>query len=331
MLSVIVPAFNRRDLILPCVTSLLEQDFVAPYEVVVVDDGSTDGTAEIVAGMDPRVRVVRQINLGAGVARYAGVCAARGNLVAFLDSDCTARPNHLSALWQALRQQPDVVLAFPAIELPRMRRIQLEQVGNAPESIVQDPLERLLSAGHFIYATNMMTYRQIALKCGRDRGRFRAANDYDLSLRIATFGKFAFVNECTVHQNFPADGISKQFGHFQIGFAVLAARDAVRFSGRADAGILAALRRRVEHLWPLAAVKLVAASEYRLGFEVAGVGLKYGRWSVGLRRLWWAIDHHLTGGRVQRSAVGSPNVPDSHSVGAAPASEANSIEVELRQ
>jgi len=280
-------------MVLHCVTSLLKQDFEAPYEVIVVDDGSTDNTAGVVEDIDPRVRVIRQVNQGAGVARYTGICAARGELVAFLDSDCTAMPDHLEVLRAALCQHSDIVLAFTQVDHTKTQQIQIEQIGDTEAGIITNPLERLLRSGNFIYAVSIMTYRHIALTCGQHRRRFRAANDYDLCLRIASYGSFAFVRQVTVRLAFPANGISETLGHLQIGFAVVAARDAVSFSGRKDPTIRDALCQRVEQSWPLAAIMLMAKSNLRLGCEVSAIGLRHGRWSVGLRRLWWAWNYYF--------------------------------------
>lgn len=101
LVSAVVPCFNTRDCVVASVRSALAQENVA-VEVVVVDDGSTDGTPEAVqhafAG-DPRVRLIRQPrNRGPAVARNAGFAAARGEWTALLDSDDLWRENRLSRL-----------------------------------------------------------------------------------------------------------------------------------------------------------------------------------------------------------------------------------------
>lgn len=101
--SIVLPTCDRREQTLACVASLLEQDF-DDFEVVLVDDGSADGTAEAIEKLastraDRSVRVLRnERNLGANASRNRGVEASRGSLVAFLDSDCVADPNWLARL-----------------------------------------------------------------------------------------------------------------------------------------------------------------------------------------------------------------------------------------
>lgn len=85
--SVIIPAYNRELTIERALRSCLDQTF-ADFEVIVVDDGSTDGTADVVARCaDPRVILLRQENMGASAARNRGALASKGAFLAFLDSD----------------------------------------------------------------------------------------------------------------------------------------------------------------------------------------------------------------------------------------------------
>lgn len=105
LVSVVVPAFNAEGTIARCLESLAAQT-LSDWEAVVVDDGSTDGTADAVeafAAHDPRVRLLRQENLGSGAARNAGVATARGEFLAFVDADDAVEPDMLEALVQAAR------------------------------------------------------------------------------------------------------------------------------------------------------------------------------------------------------------------------------------
>lgn len=105
--SIIIPLYNRADGVAACIESALAQDF-GDFEIVVVDDGSTDGGAEVVEGVgDPRIRCIRQENAGANAARNRGFDAARGRFVALLDSDDRFLPGHLARLDAALAETPD--------------------------------------------------------------------------------------------------------------------------------------------------------------------------------------------------------------------------------
>ena len=84
--SVIIPAYNAAAHIARAIDSVLAQS-TPPLEIIVVDDGSTDDTAELVARRYPQVTCVRQDNRGCGQARNTGCTAARGDWLAFLDAD----------------------------------------------------------------------------------------------------------------------------------------------------------------------------------------------------------------------------------------------------
>lgn len=87
LVSVVMPVYNDEDLIRRAVQSVLFQTY-ANLELIVVNDGSTDKTMEILQNMDdPRIRIVQQTNQGVAIARNHGVGVARGELIAFLDSD----------------------------------------------------------------------------------------------------------------------------------------------------------------------------------------------------------------------------------------------------
>src|SRR4051812_24229138 len=103
-ISVVVPAFNVEAYLQECLASIAAQ--TAPdLEVIVVDDGSADGTravAEAFAAGDPRFRVISQPNRGLGAARNAGVAAARGTYLAFVDGDDVLPPRAYEHLGAAL-------------------------------------------------------------------------------------------------------------------------------------------------------------------------------------------------------------------------------------
>ncbi|MFO1418578.1 MAG: glycosyltransferase family A protein [Methylotetracoccus sp.] len=111
--SVVIPSYNRAALLREAIASVLAQTF-ADIEIIVVDDGSTDGTGDVVAefSRDSRIRYIAQMNAGVSAARNTGIDAATGALVAFLDSDDLWVPDHLARLVAALEQTPDAMFAF---------------------------------------------------------------------------------------------------------------------------------------------------------------------------------------------------------------------------
>jgi glycosyltransferase involved in cell wall biosynthesis len=112
--SVVIPAFNRSTLVTQAVDSVLAQTYT-DYEIIVVDDGSTDDTKAALAQYGDRVRYIYQENRGASAARNAGVRNAKGRYIAFLDSDDLWLPAKLEKQVAVLEECPDVALVYSNI------------------------------------------------------------------------------------------------------------------------------------------------------------------------------------------------------------------------
>src|SRR5574337_278681 len=103
LFSIVIPTYNRVDLLARTLDSVWRQLFT-DFEVVVVDDGSSDGTQAYLRSLGDRIRVVQQANSGPGAARNAGIRTARGKYVALLDSDDLWLPWTLSIFAQVIAQ-----------------------------------------------------------------------------------------------------------------------------------------------------------------------------------------------------------------------------------
>lgn len=113
MCSVIVPCYNASDTVEATLSSALA--LPETTEIIAVDDGSKDGTRELlarIAATDPRIRVISQANAGVAAARNTGIAAATGEFIAFLDSDDIWRSGHLGQNLAALRNDPALGISF---------------------------------------------------------------------------------------------------------------------------------------------------------------------------------------------------------------------------
>jgi glycosyltransferase involved in cell wall biosynthesis len=109
LISVVIPAYNAQHALRATLDSVFAQTW--PHiEVIVVDDGSTDHTADLLAAYGERVRTIRQRNGGLASARRTGVAAARGELIALMDADDLCRPERLAVQARVLQRWPEVVL-----------------------------------------------------------------------------------------------------------------------------------------------------------------------------------------------------------------------------
>lgn len=112
LISLITPAYNRANFIGEMIQSIQRQTY-QEWELVIVDDGSTDNTSDVVATFsDARIRYLRQANAGAAAARNAGIAAARGAYLVFIDSDDLMLPHGLEVLLKTLQANPDAGLAY---------------------------------------------------------------------------------------------------------------------------------------------------------------------------------------------------------------------------
>ena len=112
--SIVMPVYNREKYVCAAIDSVLSQTF-AGYELIVVDDGSTDGTPEVLKSYGNRIKVIRQENRGPEVARNTGAAAAQGEYIALLDSDDTFFPSALAIYDRVIQtfDSPPLIVASP--------------------------------------------------------------------------------------------------------------------------------------------------------------------------------------------------------------------------
>jgi glycosyltransferase involved in cell wall biosynthesis len=206
--SVVMPVFNGEKYLRQSVETVLAQSY-RPLELVAVDDGSTDGSAGLLASYGAPVRVVRQANAGVAAARNAGIAAGRGELIAFLDQDDWWRPTKVARQVELFRADPRLGLVHTAaVHYDDTREAFVD--GSPPEAagLVGDCLERLL-ARNAIYNSSVMVRRDVLAAVGPVDATVagNTVQDYELWLRIARRFPFGFVPEpLTVWRLHPSQG-----------------------------------------------------------------------------------------------------------------------------
>lgn len=187
LVSVVIPLFNRRDSILRAINSVLSQDGVE-LELIVVDDGSTDDSVALVERQisDSRLRIIQQQNAGACSARNAGIDAARGEFVAFLDSDDMFLPGHLSQSLRRLREMVGPTVVYGRIVVDRGRN---KTFLKPPRAIRPgEPMsEYLLCDQGFVQTSTVVLSRDLALRTKYDT-LLRFGQDTDFAIRLAAAG-----------------------------------------------------------------------------------------------------------------------------------------------
>jgi len=114
-ISVIIPVFNGAAYVVDALDSVFQQE-VQPAEIIVINDGSTDGTAEVLERFHDRIRIIHQQNQGPAAARNAGLQSASGEMLAFLDADDLWPLDHLRLLLDCLHRFPDIEVALGHIQ-----------------------------------------------------------------------------------------------------------------------------------------------------------------------------------------------------------------------
>ena len=198
--SVVIPTYNRRERVGRAVASVLAQNF-EDFELLVVDDGSEDGTGDSLVGLDSRVHCHRQPNRGPAAARNAGMRLACAPVVAFLDADNRWLPDHLEVLVALLARFPEAVFASTC---PSFTVAGEEQPEDAR---LFDPLPVALISNKFGYVSCSAARREVLLEVGGFDERLAVGEDDDLWLRLAMKGPFATLQRRTIVRRHTRGGL----------------------------------------------------------------------------------------------------------------------------
>jgi len=192
LFSIVIPAYNRERLIAATLDSILAQEW-QDFEVLVVDDGSTDGTVELLARYGQRVQVLRQSNRGPGAARNLGIAHATGRYVCLFDSDDLHFPWTLGTYARVIRDhgEPAFVTGWP-VEFRDVA--ELHDVSPGPDRIEAFADYFAASdAWRWYSASSFVVRRDVLQAVGNCTTARIAADDCDLAMRLGTAAGFVHV------------------------------------------------------------------------------------------------------------------------------------------
>jgi glycosyltransferase involved in cell wall biosynthesis len=198
--SVVIPTYNRRRRVEQAVSSVLAQTF-RDFELLVIDDGSEDGTGASLAGLDDRLRYRWQANRGPAAARNRGIRLARAPVVAFLDADVRWLPDHLEVVVAVFARHPEALLTSTC---PGFKIAGDEQPQDAQ---LIDPLPSELLSNGTGYISGVAVRRDALIEVGGLDERLEVAEDDDLWLRLAINGPFATVRRRTIVRRHTRGGL----------------------------------------------------------------------------------------------------------------------------
>jgi glycosyltransferase involved in cell wall biosynthesis len=303
LVSVIIPTFNRAHLLPRAIESIRRQSY-SPIELIIVDDGSTDGTQEIIGTLEiPGLIYLRQArNEGASAARNAGIDRATGEYVAFLDSDDEWLPNRLSAAierfrWSELRPLGVVSCGHRAL---RANGRTTEWIPKRRGWLLPDlMLQRNLGIGNPFLVIDAALLRRYQIRFDTS---MQSREEWDLAVQLAKHAQFDFVPEplVVVHHHDGArlwnperalqagEHLHQKYGeeiernpryhsrfHLRNALTCLAARDRPRAIGEVRAAVAASPGDVLAYFWWL----LVMVPRGALPAKV------FGGWMWALRRL----------------------------------------------
>jgi glycosyltransferase involved in cell wall biosynthesis len=189
--SVIIPTYNRQDLLARAIDSVINQT-CRNFELLIIDDGSTDGTDKLVASYGNAVRYLYQENLGAAAARNTGIKAARHELLAFLDSDDSFAPEKLAIQGAAMAARPDYLISHTDEIWYRRGRLLNQKNKHARQN--GDLYRRCLELCAVGMST-VMARRRLFAEVGLFDEKLPCCEDYDFWLRASARFHFLLVPE----------------------------------------------------------------------------------------------------------------------------------------
>lgn len=192
-ITVVIPTYNRAGLVCEAIASALAQEHVS-VEVIVVDDGSTDNTREVVGRYDPQVRYLYQENRTEGPARNLGLQHSSSEFVAFLDSDDRWQPQKLARDLNCLRRNPEAGLVYSNARYcgPDGRLIGIRRTTSPSGEVLEQ-----LVLENFIVLSTVTARRDVLNELGgfsEDR-RLSGSTDWEMWTRIASRHKVTYRSE----------------------------------------------------------------------------------------------------------------------------------------
>lgn len=192
MVSVIIPAYNEEQSISDCLQSLVNQKTSLEFEVIVVNNNSTDSTVNVINKYKDKLnlKIVNQLVKGRGAARQKGFEIASGDILLSTDADTLVSPNWIEKLSNSLKEN-NVVAVTQACKIT-----DCGLVTNAVFNFLQPffmRIYRLFFGHYFLSGFGFAIYRKTYIKSGGFNKKLNAQEDVDLSFRVSKLGKIKFI------------------------------------------------------------------------------------------------------------------------------------------
>lgn len=216
--SVIIPTFNRAPLLTRSIKSVLDQTY-QDFEIIIVDDASIDNTEEVVRSIgDPRIRYLKhKKNLGGSAARNTGIKTARGEFIAFQDSDDEWTSDKLDKQMTVLTNAPPQV-GVVYTGFWRLKGKTEEYIPGSAQKIKEGNIHTELLKGNFVTTQAVLVKKECFQKAGMFDETLPRLQDWELFIRISAHYLFAFIDEPLVISYFSKDSISSNENNLRLAF-----------------------------------------------------------------------------------------------------------------
>lgn len=190
--SVIIPVFNGEKFIQRCISSVIRQTY-KNLEIIVIDDGSSDNTKNVVVDNFPSVSYLYQRNCGPAAARNLGINKSTGDYIAFIDADDVWLPEKISMQIEALRKNPKIKVVHTNIEI--MNDGKVDKTFYPIDRQENKMFESLLLWTGSVVCSSILFSRECIEKVGNFDSELWTAEDVHLFLRMAYYYDFYFINQ----------------------------------------------------------------------------------------------------------------------------------------
>ena len=206
LISVVIPVFNGETTILETIESVLNQTFL-DFEIIVINDGSQDSTLKIVSDIaDHRLQVLTYPNAGLAASRNRGITQSQGEYIAFLDADDLWTPDKLEAQLNRLQENPEVAVAYSWSDFINESGAFLRPAAHF--TVSGNVLPHLLLTNFLDNGSNPLIRRQALIEVGGLDESLKAAEDWDLYLRLAMRHSFEVVKASQILYRISEDSMS---------------------------------------------------------------------------------------------------------------------------
>jgi hypothetical protein len=280
LISVIIPTYNSGRFIAQAVQCVLDQTY-RQFEIIVIDDGSTDTTKDVLREFNGHIRYCYQENRGPSAARNAGIAVAKGDYICFLDADDIWTPNKLEVQLAFMAQNDDIGLVFSDEEevsqATGLHRSILAKTMFRSDIVSQLPIhdafEKLLIE-NFIPTSMVMARKKCFGKAGLFDESLRVVEDRDMWLRIAAYFNIACVPVILGKKRAHESNISRDAG----------------LTLRCRIDVLGKARHQYPSLAPAAIIHtLVADANLQLGYSLMEKDQRRDARQAGLKSLTHAV------------------------------------------